>query len=250
MRRPFLALMIASLPFGVASAQTAPDQPKIIVDGYGEVKTMPDVATISYTLRGEGSTSDEAVREMVAMGARLEGSLAAIDPAAEPHTDKVQVEAIKSPDCKERDYGPRQLSTGSCAIVGYVATQDVSIKTSKINDAGTMVGVVARAGGYAAEISGFGLRDMQQARRQAITSALADAATKATAVASGSQLTLGQILTVSTIGHEPGQPIIVTGQRLDNSNISVPSPPPVSVKLTPEPITTTANVSVTYAIQK
>ena len=52
----------------VANGQAVSDQPKIVVDGYGEVKTIPDVATISYTIRGEGTTSDDAVRAMVAAG--------------------------------------------------------------------------------------------------------------------------------------------------------------------------------------
>jgi len=233
-----------------ATAQTPDQKPTIIVDGYGEVKTMPDVATISYTLRGEGTTSDAAVKAMVAMGVRIEGSLRSIDPAAEQRTNKVEVSAIRKPDCKERDYGPEQLSTGECAIVGYIATQNVTVKTTKVTEAGTLVGLAARDGSFDAGVTGFDLQDPRTARQQAIADAIQDAASKAAAVAAGSRLALGPIVTVSTSGRAQGQEIVVTGTRLPQSNLSSPAPPPVNVKLTPEPIVTSANVTVTYAIAR
>jgi uncharacterized protein YggE len=250
MHRVMLAGIFASTIAASAVAQTPGQQPSIIVDGYGEVKTMPDVATISYTLRGEGRSSDEAVKAMVAMGARIEASLRSVDPAAEQRTSKVEISGIKKPDCKERDYGPEQLSTGDCAIVGYVATQAVTIKTAKVTEAGTLVGLAARDGSYDAGVSSFGLQDPRTARQQAIGIAIQDAASKAAAVAAGSRLTLGPIVTVSTSGRPQGQEIVVTGNRLPQANLSVAVPPPVNVKLTPEPIVTTANVTVTYAIAR
>lgn len=249
MHKVVLACGFASIAVS-AVAQTSGQQPSIIVDGYGEVKTMPDVATISYTLRGEGTTSDAAVKAMVAMGVRIEGSLRSVDSSAEQRTSKVEVSAIKKPDCKERDYGPEQLSTGECAIVGYVATQDVTVKTMKVTEAGTLVGLAARDGSYDAGVSSFDLQDPRTARQQAIAIAIQDAASKAAAVAAGSQLTLGPIVTVSTSGRAQGQEIVVTGSRLPQSNLSVPAPPPVNVKLTPQPIVTSANVTVTYAISR
>lgn len=235
---------------GATASQSIDQRPKIIVDGYGEVKTMPDVATISYTLRGEGKTSDEAVRAMVAMGERVDSGIRSIDASVEPKTGTVEVNAIRAGDCQEREYGPRQMSTGPCSIIGYVALQQVTVKTGAIDAAGTMVGLVGRAGAYDAELSGFGLRDPRPAKREAIAAALQDANAKAAAIAASSRFSLGQILSVSSVGRDTGQDIIVTGSRQPQPNLSTLAPAPVDVKLTPEPITTSATVTVTYGIQQ
>ena len=98
-------------------SQDISEQRRIVVDGYGEVKTMPDLATLSYTLRGEGTTSDEAVKAMVAMGKTIHAMLYTIDKAVEPKTADVKVVPVKDSECKDRQYeADNQLSKGVCAI--------------------------------------------------------------------------------------------------------------------------------------
>ncbi len=81
----------AGLVFAQPVIQAVPERPRIIVDGYGEVKTPPNLAIIAFTVRGEGSSSDDAVRAMTAQGARIEGALRKIDAIAEPLTGDVKV---------------------------------------------------------------------------------------------------------------------------------------------------------------
>jgi uncharacterized protein YggE len=138
-----------------AGLKLVPVPARIEVTGYGEVKPMPDVATISYTVRGEGAKSDDAGRAMTALGGRIDAALRGIDAAAEPHTSEVKVAAVRSDDCKEQSYGPPHLSTGSCAISGYVATQSVTLRTKAVKDSGTMIGLVGRAGGLNPQINSF-----------------------------------------------------------------------------------------------
>lgn len=240
----------AAAPLSAQSIQTTQERPSIIVDGHAEVKSMPDVATISYTLRGEGQTSDDAVRAMVAMGNRIQAALQGVDAAAEPHSDKVQVTPVKPGDCKEmQEETSLQISTGSCAIVGYVATQDVTVKTADIKDVGTLVGLAGRGGAYDAELRSFDLQDPNPAHRQAIKAALADAQAKAEVIAASGHLTLGPILRVSTPG---GVIDRISAEDIGSlrrvPGVEMNAPPPVAVNVTPEPITTSENVSVSYAI--
>lgn len=235
-----------------AGFRLVPVPARIEVTGYGEVKTMPDMATISYTARGEGPTSDEAVRAMTAMGARIETALHAIDASAEPHTSEVQIAVVRSNDCKEQSYGPPQLSVGACAISGYVATQSVTVRTRAVKDAGTMVGLVGRAGGLNARINSFDQGDSRPVQQQAIAAALADAQSKAAAIAAASHVQLGPILNVTSGPRNDRQEIMVSGSRI-NPNAPPPPPPPpppVPVKLVPEPLTTNSYVTVTYAINQ
>jgi hypothetical protein len=111
-----------------------------------------------------------------------------------------------------------------------------------------MVGLIGRGGGYGAEISRFELADPRAAQRQATGVAIADASARATAIAAATRVPLGNILSINTSSRDQGQEIIVTGMReLALPTLASP-PPPVSVYLTPEPISTIANVTVTYAI--
>jgi uncharacterized protein YggE len=250
MRRVLVALaVIATGQAGAASSQATVEQPKIIVDGYGEVKTVPDVATITYTLRGEGATSDDAVRAMVASGQRIQSSLRNIDSSVEPKTSEVRVSAAKGNACKSEDYdSDEQLSKGACSVVGYIANQRVTVRTAIVKDSGTMVGLAARGGAYDVRISGFDLSDPRPAKAQAISIALADAQAKALALAAGGRVTLGPIVTISTVGDREAQDIVITGSRIPRANAGFATP--VTVNMNAERITTGATVTVMYTIQR
>jgi hypothetical protein len=246
------AAVQASSPAPQAGLQLVPVPARIEVTGYGEVKTMPDMATISYTARGEGPTSDDAVRAMTSSGLRIQAALHAIDASAEPNTREVRIAVVRSNDCKEQSYGPPQLSTGACATSGYVATQSVTLRTRAVKDAGTMVGLVGRAGGLNPQINSFDQGDSRAVQQQAIAAAIADAQSKAAAIAAATHVQLGSILNVTSGPRNDRQEIVVSGSRLQrvNSPPPPPPPPPVPVNVVPEPLTTNSFVTVIYAIQQ
>jgi len=249
MRRLMFAGVLAACLFGTASAQPAPDQPRIVVDGYGEVKTVPDVATIGFTIRGEGATSDDAVRAMVAAGQRIEDSLRAIDPTVDPKTSEVRVNPAKGNSCGGENGDPDDLlSKGACSVAGYIANQRVTVRTGAVKDSGTMVGLAARGGAYEVRINSYDIADPRPAKAQAIAMALADARAKAAALAAGSRVTLGPIMTISTVGDRDVQDIVITGSRIPARNVGFAAP--VRVNLNAERITTGATVTVTYAITR
>ena len=231
-----------------AGFQLLPVPARIDVSGYGEVKYMPDIATITYTIRGEGPTSDDAVRAMTAFAARIHAAIRAIDAAAEPKTSEVRIAEVRSTDCKEQSYGPTQLSTGACAISGYVATQTITLRTSAVKDSGTLVGLVGRAGGLNPRIESFTVRDSRPQQQQAITAALADAASKAAAIAAASHVQLGPILNVTSGPRNDAQQIVVADMPRVNAPPAPPPPPPVPVNVVPELLTTTTYVTVVYSI--
>ena len=238
--------------FAQSVIEAVPARPRIVVTGFGEVKTTPDVATISYTIRGEGPSSDDAVRAMTMTASRIKTALRAIDSAAEPTTSEVRVAAVKNDNCRDQGYGNPQLSVGVCAILGYVATQSASLRTLSVKDAGTMVGLAGRAGALNPRINGFNLRDSHLAQQQAIVAALADAATKAAAIAAASHVPLGPILSITSGPRNDAQQIVVSGTRIPSNDLPMvappPPPPPVPVEVKPEPLTTTSYITVTYAI--
>lgn len=245
----YLATSQAGSAAPQAGVQLLPVPPRIEVSGYGEVKYMPDVATVGYTIRGEGLTSDDAVRSMTASAARIQAAIRAVDPAAEPKTSEVRIAEVRSTDCKEHSYGPPQLSTGACAISGYVATQSVVLRTPAVKESGTLVGLVGRAGGLNPRIESFSVRDSRPQQQQAIVAALADAASKAAAIAAASHVQLGPILNVTSSPRTDAQQIVVSGSRIA-APPPPPPPPPVPVNITPELLTTNSIVTVVYSINQ
>lgn len=229
-----------------AGFQLLPVPSRIEVSGSGEVKYMPDVATIGYTIRGEGPTSDDAVRAMTTAAARIQAATRIVDAAAEPKTSEVRVAEVRSTDCRDQSYGSPQLSTGVCAILGYVATQTVVLRTAAVRQSGTLVGLVGRSGGLNAHIEGFTVRDSRPQQQQAIVAALADAAAKASAIATASHVQLGPILNMTSGPRNDAQEIVVTAARA--APPAPPPPPPVSVNVVPDLLTTNSFVTVVYSI--
>ncbi|MEQ7873189.1 SIMPL domain-containing protein [Sphingomonas sp. ASV193] len=236
--------LLASSP---AFAQDIDKVPSILVSGHGEVKTDPDQAVIGYTLRGEGATSDDALRAMVVQGKAIEGGIRALDRNAIPRTNDVSTQPVRSDACKENSYGAKQLSTGACAVLGYVATQSITVETSHFKDAGTMVGLASRGGASNASINSFQYNDRERARTAALAAAAADAAAKARAVAAANRVTLGQVLSISS-GSTGLEAQAFERDAPAPPPPPPPPPPPVLVDITPVQLTTAADVTVRYAI--
>lgn len=235
----------------LAASTPAESIPRIVVEGYGEVRTPPNVARFAYEVRGEGKSSDEALKALVAKATRIESSLLTIDSAVQPKSGNLNIVGVRGTDCKTERYDdtPR-LSAGPCAIVGFLATQSFTALTERVSDVGTMVGLAGRNGATEPEMTGFVLADSKPAKSQAIAVALADARAKAEAIARGTGVTLGSMLSTSLDGaREDGdEAIVVTGSRMVRPELDAPTP--VTVTLAPKAIETSARVTVTYAVQR
>jgi uncharacterized protein YggE len=236
----------------LAAAQAAgPGQnevSRIVVQGWASVKDNPNVAEISYDVRGDGSTSDQAVAALVARSGAIEKALRSVDPGVQIHSDSVRIQIVRPKDCEENDYRDDavHLSTGECAIKGYVAVQDFDFRTARVADAGTLVGLAGRRGAYNPKIDSYALADEKEAKRRAIASAMADARTKADAVAAGTGARLGKILSVTLDNaRDESEAIVVTGYL---ANAAAERDEPIPVSVNPSPVSTTAQVTVSYAI--
>ncbi|WP_312489845.1 SIMPL domain-containing protein [Sphingomonas sp.] len=249
MSKPLFAILLGLSATG-ALAQTVPP-PQIQVTATGIAKTSPDRVTVAYQVRGEGTTSDEAT-------AKARDSAKAIRTGAEGllrgdmelHASDFDIAPVRSRECNRDGYGQAQLSTGPCAILGYVATMPVSIDTPRIDDAGTLAGLIGRLGGLQVGVRGYWLSDDRPARQQAMRTALASAKAQAQLIAEGSGARLGRLLRVDD-GTNRDMAIVVTGAR---ARVMPPPPPPaappIQIDLSPAPIRTNVNVTVVYAIDQ
>lgn len=245
--------ILAAAPGAVANAQT-PQSPQILVAASGTARTAPDMATIGFTLRGEGATSDEAASKLRDQAAAMSAAINGLLPkAADFRSSSFSMAQVRSRECDANAYGQQRLSTGACAIIGYIATMPVSVDTTRPADAGTLVSMIGRMGGLDASLQRFWLRDDAAARNQAMQAALANAKGKAALIADGAGARLGPVLRVQDADYREVslEPDIV--QMANGRNAPPPPPPPappapVRVELTPRPIETTVRVMVSYSI--
>jgi len=243
-----IVLSLATLSAAVPAAAADDNEPvrRIRVAATGIDRAAPDIARLGFTARGEGKSADEATAAVAASMKAINAALGAVrDGKYAVTVGNLSMRQVRDKACDERDYPPRpQLSTGACAIVGYVAEVQATLRLSPAAKAGTVAGVITRAGGLNARVEAFELSSPADARKRALTSAFAHAQAEADAIAKASGVRLGGVLAVNNDNDRSSEDIIVTAQRAGPP----PPPPPVEIDMTPSPITTSATVTVFYAI--
>lgn len=251
----FISLVIAAAP---TLAQTPPPPPsQILVSASGTARTPPDMVTVGFTLRGEGTTSDEAAAKLrdaaKAMTAGVNGLL---HDAGDYRTANLGITQVRSRDCDANNYGQQRLSTGPCAIIGYIALLPVSIDTPRVKDAGTLISVIGRLGGQDAAVQRFWLRDETAARTRATQAALTDAHDQAALIAAGAGGKLGPLMRVQDADYrEISLDMAAAPRSVDPLGAPPPPPPPppqapVRIDLAPDTIRTTVRLMAAYGIDR
>ncbi|WP_157190096.1 SIMPL domain-containing protein [Novosphingobium sp. Rr 2-17] len=233
-----------------ASAQET-QQPQIVVSATGIAKTAPDMVTIAYNVRGEGTTSDAAVKDLREKAKAIENGARSVAGAkSEFFASGMSVMQIRPKECESNVYPRETLSQGPCAVVGYIATIPVKVDTANVDAGGTLIGLVSRLGGMRANISRFWLRDDSNVRAQAMQSAIADARKQAELIAKGTGVRLGNILKVQDSDYRNIEVLARGSNQLqyDPAPPPVSTPAPVSVDLNPSPIETRARIVVSFAV--
>jgi uncharacterized protein YggE len=230
-------------------AQEAPGR-TVQVMGTGVVQTVPDIALLDIYLRGEGATPDAASTAIATkQKAVSEGLAGLLGPGNELTAGNVTVIESRGSACMDaRGYNSQpRLSTGDCAVTGFIATMQTRLKTRAVSKAATAAGLASRLGASDARVQGFALSDPNAAQAKANTAAIAVAAGRAAALASGASLRLGPII---SIRDQASYDIVVSAMAAPGAPPAPPAPrvSPVVIDIKPEPIETRAQVFVTYAI--
>jgi uncharacterized protein YggE len=174
-----------------ASAATDEVNRTISVSGTGSVTVIPNRAHLSF---GVETTGETATAALSANGGAMRKLIAAIRGAgiapADIQTQQVSLSPTYSDDDQER-------------IIGYGASNSVSVNVRKLADAGALIDKAVAAG--ANQVSGPSLdrEDLSALYHKALEAAIADARAKAQVLAIGSNLTLGRVTYVSESTSEP-----------------------------------------------
>ena len=184
---------------------------------------MPDRAQLSFGVSTDAKTASAALR---ANAAEMTKVIAAVKAQGIPSAD-IRTELVS--------LSPRTTPAGD-AIVGYTATNSVSVTLRDLGKAGAAIDAAVEAG--ANQVSGPNLvrADETALYSQALRAAIANARSKAQAIAAASGLHLKRITDVA----EAGGPIPVP----ESAKVGVAPSTPIE----PGTELVTATVTVTFSV--
>jgi uncharacterized protein YggE len=172
--------------------------PSLAVAGRGEARMPPDEATVRLGVLAQAATAGaaqqaanrtvtavlEAVRRLGVRPEQIQTSELSLAPVFAPM--RPQTPPGEAPQ------GPR--------IVGYQASNTVSITLEKLDQVGAAIDAALAAGANRLEGVGFGLRHDEAARQAALRDAVAQARGKAAVLAAAMRVRLVEVLEVREEG--------------------------------------------------
>jgi uncharacterized protein YggE len=209
-----------------AHGQTAaPPTRGITVTGNGSVKAAPDRADFSFGVETQGETSEQALERN--------------NEAVQEVTDAIKSAGLAASDIQTQQVSvsPRYSMDGQ-KIIGYSATNSVNAKVHDLATAGAVVEAAVGAGANQVYGPTFSIADQTELYSSALEDALADAKTKAQALASSAGVSIGPVITIVE-GSSFGPPVPVAEAQAQEGG-AVPIEPGIQEIV--------ATVTVTYEI--
>ena len=225
-------LLLAALLLGAAAisgvgqpllgrAADTPSKKTITVTGTGKVTTVPDQASFDFTVETRADTAKAALARNAAAAAAV---IAAVKGAGVPAADIQTSQVSLSP----------QTNQDGTQIVGYVASNSISVKTT-IAKAGGLVDAAVGAGADGVSGPTLSRSDVDALYRDALKDAVTDAKSKAVALASAGGLSLGGVQAI--VEGAQSSPPVMFAAKADAA---------ASVPIEPGTQTVEATVTVTY----
>lgn len=180
-----------SLPFALpAGAQdTAPAT--ITVTGEGQVAAAPDLATISLGVTTQGKTAGEA---MDANSAALAAVVTRLKAAGIEDRDVQTSNLSLNPNWQQND------GTQAPVIVGYVATNVLTVRVRALEKLGTVLDSAITDGANTLNGISFGLDNPEPELDKARVEAVKAAKARAELLVGAAGVTLGRVVSISEAG--------------------------------------------------
>lgn len=184
----------------------------ISVNGTGEARIAPDMATIQLGVTTQAESAAEAMKQ------NAERQTAVIAALGEAGIEQADVQTSGLNLNPMMDYGENRAPT----VVGYQASNMVSVRVKEIGNLGQVMDAIVNAG--ANEINGisFQREDGTDAEDDARRKAVEDARRKAEVLAEASGLTLGPVLSLRDTPQPEGPRPMMMEARAASDAASTP----------------------------
>lgn len=228
-----LVLMACRVPAGAQEGNTVPGGPTVTATGTGEVQVAPDLAQVRFGAVAQESAASAAQARVNAV---VEQILAAVQELGVP-AERVQTSGISLYPVYAQ---PRADEEGDPRIVGYRASNTISVEVLDVAQVGAVIDAGIQAGANQLEGVSFSLQDEAPEQRTALERAVQDARAKAEAMARALGMRLGPVLHAREGTGESVQPIAF--QRMERAATFAGTP------VEPGQLTVTAMVTIRYAL--
>ena len=243
-----LCISFAAIAFGLSNLDAVKHPngqvASITVTGEGEVTAVPDIATVSFTVRESAKTVPEAQKlaeKKITSGLKALTALGVEekDTKTQSYTVNPKYESQQVGYCNGNVCPPTKS-----IITGYEVSQSVTVKVRKVEKAGEVIGVLGKVN--ITEISGpdFTIDDMDKSQAGAKAIAIKKAQDKAEVTAEALGVSLGAITQFSEDngGYPPMMyKTMSTGQGMEARVDSVTLPQGENV--------IKSHVSITYTLK-
>ncbi len=165
-------------------------EPGIVTSGDATVSRRPDMAFLSVSVESQAPTAAQAQRDLANQAARLISrakSLGILD--SEINTSNYSIYPMYATDQK--------------SVIGFRANEQLALKWHHVDSTGTALDALVQQGGATGVSISFGLADPKAAMAEARGLAIADARSRAAAMAKAAGVNLGQVLSVSDYSVSP-----------------------------------------------
>lgn len=238
---------------GTSLAQTSPTSPTIpgeapvpsshpnsiqpettlTISASGEVSRAPDMATITLGVQTEAKSASDAMSQNAA---QMDGVYAALAGAGIAERDMQTSNLSLQPryDYSNRDGSPPE-------VVGYTASNQVTVKVRDLDNLGTTMDTIVAQGGNTISGLNFGLEDPSDARDEARREAVKKAMQRAQLYAEATGYRVARIVTISESGGDYGGPVPMMSVRAESD---------ASTKISGGEVGYTVDVNVTFELRK
>ncbi|MGH2362910.1 MAG: SIMPL domain-containing protein [bacterium] len=226
--RAVLALLVLLLVMTPVAAQVPEGgRNQIITHGMGRVEVPPNQASVTVGFQIQRPTAAEASAEANRVAEQILNRLQQINVRRQDiRTSGIQLSPVYTT--------PRE---GAPQIVGYRASYTLTLTLTDLRQVGPSIDESVKAGANTVAGVSFGLRDMSDARKEALAAAVREAREKADAIARAAGLQIKGIQQIVEEGVEFAIP------RMEQRAMPAPSVP---TPIEPGLITVTARVTIVF----
>ena len=222
-----------------AAGLISPQNTGIWVTGTGEVTVTPDIANLQVGIEAQEATVAEAQAQASGAMDRVMTTLAG--------------SGIASEDIQTQYFRIRQRTrwdepTGQEIVIGYRVTNTVTAKIRDIENVGSIIDAVVRAGGDLIRIDdlGFSVEDPSIYYDEARVKATDDARARAEKLAKQMGVKLG---TPTYVAESAYMPPVYEGMMYAMAPGPVPAPAPAPPPVSPGEVKVSLTVQVAYSIE-
>lgn len=208
-----------------ASSTTSSIESGVFTSGDASISKKPDTAFIYAGVESQQSTASAAQGDLASKAAKL--------------IARVKALGVADKDLSTAGYsvGPIYQPNGQ-SVSSYRASEQLQIAWHSVDNVGKALDAIVQEGGATNVGVSFGLADPKAAQAEARTLAIADARSRAHAMASAAGVRLGQVIRVSDL----------TSSGVPSARFDVGAASPAATQLPVGELTVAVTVEVDFAI--